>query len=330
MTEKFGKFEVKRPGGPDVLEWVEENRRSVNANEVRIRNEAVGVDFIDTMLRSGQLPAPMPTGIGYAGVGIVEELGSQVTDLAPGDRVAYIYFMPGSYAEQCYVPTERVFKLPDQSLSPITAAGALFRGLTAWYLATELWDLKLGDVALVHAAAGGVGLLLTQWLAHRGVIVVGTVTSRTKVQTLLEYGCRYPVVSPEEDFVAKVMEVSGGRGAAVVYESIGTVTFKKSIECVRRFGLIASYGWPSGDPDISFMTLRSKGSIFATRPTVTHYTAEAEDFRRGAAMLFGLIKEGVLRIKTEHTYPLVDAAKAHEDLAAGRTTGSVVLVTSCN
>jgi NADPH2:quinone reductase len=191
-----------------------------------------------------------------------------------------------------------------------------------------LWELRPGDVALAHAAAGGVGLLLTQCLVHRGNVVVGTVADRSKVKTLLEYGCQHPVVSSEEDFVAKVKEVSGGRGAAIVYESVGTATFEKSLECLRRFGLIASYGWPSGDPDISFMMLRSKGSLFATRPTVTHYTAEAEDFRRGAAMLFSLISQGVPRVHTGHTYPLADAAKAHEDLAAGRTTGSVVLVVS--
>lgn len=328
MSQTFGRFEITQFGGPDVLAWTQHPQRDLGADEILIRNEAVGVDFIDTMLRSGQLPLPTPSGIGYAGVGIAESVGSRVSDIVTGDRLAYMYFTPGSYAEKCYVPADRVFKLPDQSLSPVIAAGALFRGLTAWYLATELWSLTPGDVALVHAAAGGVGLLLTQWLTHRGIIVVGTVAERGKVDTLLKYGCPHPVVLSEDDFVQKVKQVSGGKGAAVVYESIGAATFEKSLECVRRFGLIASYGWPSGDPDLSFMQLRANGSLFATRPTVTHYTADPDDFRRGASALFELVSSGVLRVHTEHTYKLADARRAHEDIAAGRTIGSVVLTVS--
>lgn len=183
-------------------------------------------------------------------------------------------------------------------------------------------------MALVHAAAGGFGLLLTQWLTHRGVIVVGTVAQRSKVDTLLKYGCPHTVVLSEEDFVQKVNQVSGDKGAAVVYESIGATTFDQSLQCVRRFGLIASYGWPSGDPDLSFMQLRSNGSLFATRPTVTHYTADPDDFRRGACALFELVSSGVLQVHTEHTYKLADARRAHEDIAAGRTVGSVVLTVS--
>jgi NADPH2:quinone reductase len=326
MRKTYGKFVVKKVGTPEVMEWLQDEFRQPAVNEVCVRNEAVSVDFIDTMIRSGQLPTTLPTGIGFAGAGIVEEIGSAVQNLSKGDRVAYMYLIGGSYAEQRYVPVDRVFKLPDQSLSPVVAAGALFRGLTAWYLTTRLRDLKKGDIALVHNAAGGVGLILVQWLARLGVKVVGTVDSRAKVPTLLDYGCPYPVVIPEEDFVAKVKEVSDGKGAAVVYESIGVSTFEKSLDCTRRFGLVVSYGWPSGDPDISLMTLRNKGSLFITRPTVTHYTAETTDFQRGASELFELIQEGNLRIHVEHTYPLREAAKAHADIVAGRTVGSVVLV----
>jgi NADPH2:quinone reductase len=327
MNKTYGKYVVNKTGAPEVLEWTSEEFRQSASNEVRVRNEAVGVDFIDTMIRSGQLPTALPAGIGFAGVGIVEDLGTEVRNLSKGDRVAYMYFVGGSYAEQRYVPADRVFKLPDQSLSPVIAAGALFRGLTAWYLATRLRDLKQGDTVLVHAAAGGVGLILVQWLTHLGVKVVGTVHEKTKVSTLLTYGCHYPVVIPEEDFAAKVKEVSDGKGATVVYESIGAATFGKSLDCAGRFGLIVSYGWPSGDPgEVSLMTLRNKGSLFITRPTVTHYTAEPADFRCGATELFRMIKEGNLRIHVEHKYPLSQAAKAHEDIVAGKTVGSVVLV----
>jgi NADPH2:quinone reductase len=199
--------------------------------------------------------------------------------------------------------------------------------LTAWYLATRLRPIGKGDAALVHAAAGGVGLILTQWLAHLGVTVIGTVDSKEKADALREFGCPHPVLMPDEDFVGKVKEVTGGRGVAIVYESIGLATFERSLDCARRFGLIASFGWPSGDPGpVSLMTLRNKGSLFITRPTVTQYTAEAEDFRAGAAALFALIKEGKLRIKVGNSYPLREAARAHADIVAGRTLGSVVLL----
>lgn len=326
MSTTYGRLIVERTGSSEVMRWVQEPFRDLSSDEVRVRNEAIGVDFIDTLIRSGQLPAALPTGLGFAGVGIVEELGTDVNNLAIGDRVGYVYFAAGSYAEQRYVPVDRVFRLPDQSLSSAIAAGALFRGLTAWYLATQMRELKANDTVLVHAAAGGVGLILAQWLALKGVKVVGTVSTREKAALLKEYGCSYPVVIPEEDFVAKVEEVSGGKGAAVVYESIGTATFEKSLDCASRFGTIVSYGWSSGDPDeVSLMKLRNKGSLFITRPTITHYTAESEDLQRGASELFGLIKAGSLRIHVEKTYPLQDAAKAHADLEARKTVGSVVL-----
>jgi NADPH2:quinone reductase len=327
MSATFGRFIVEKTGGPEVMRWVQEPVRDPQPNEVRIRNEAIGVDYIDTQIRAGQLPATLPTGLGFAGVGIVEQVGNQVKTVKAGDRVAYMYFVAGSYAEQRNVPADRVFKLPDQSLSPELAAGAIFRGLTAWYLATRLRPLSRGDTALVHAAAGGVGLILTQWLSHLGVAVVGTADSKEKIETLLEYGCPHPVLIPDEDFVAKVKEVTNDKGAAIVYESIGKATFEKSLDCARRFGLIASYGWPSGDPgEVSLMTLRKKGSLFITRPTVTQYTAESEDFQRGASELFGLIKDGHIHIKVGNSYPLHEAPKAHADIVAGRTVGSVVLV----
>jgi len=327
MSTSFGRIVVEKTGAPEVMQWVTGPIIAPGAGEVRIRQEAIGVDYIDTQIRGGLLPATLPTGLGFAGVGIAEEIGAGVDHLKKGDRVAYMYFTAGSYAEQRVVPAERVIRLPDQSLSPELAAGALFRGLTAWYLSTRLRPIGQGDVALVHAAAGGVGLILVQWLKHLGVTVVGTVDSEEKAQALREFGCPHQVVLPQGDFVAKVKEVSDGKGAAIVYEAIGAETFARSLDCARRFGLVASYGWPSGDPgNVSLMDLRAKGSLFVTRPTVTQYTAEAADFREGAAALFALVKSGALRIKVGNSYPLREAAHAHADIVAGRTLGSVVLV----
>lgn len=327
MSENFGRIVVEKTGGPEVMQWVSTPVVAPLAGEVRIRQEAIGVDYIDTQIRGGLLPANLPTGLGFAGVGIAEEIGAGVDHIQKGDRVAYMYFTAGSYAEQRIVPAERVIRLPDQSLSPELAAGALFRGLTAWYLATRLRPVGHGDVALVHAAAGGVGLILVQWLQHLGVTVVGTVDSEEKAKALRDFGCPHQVILPDGDFVAKVKEVSAGKGAAIVFEAIGIETFARSLDCAKRFGLVASYGWPSGDPGtVSLMDLRAKGSLFVTRPTVTQYTAEAEDFREGAAALFALVKSGVLRIKVGNSYPLRDAARAHADIVAGRTLGSVVLI----
>ena len=321
-----GRYIVEHPGAPDAMRWVQEPVRPPGRGEIRVRHEAIGVDFIDTQIRAGQLPAALPTGLGFAAVGVAEALGPDVTHVRRGERVAYIHFVAGSYAQERVVPADRVIALPDQALAPELAAGALFRGLTAWYLSTRLREVKKGDVALVHAAAGGVGLLLTQWLQHLGATVVGTVGSVDKAQVLCDYGCAHPVVIPAEDFVARVKEVSAGRGADVVYDCIGKDTFAGSLDSARRFGLVVSFGWPSGDPDLSLMTLRNKGSLFVTRPTVSHYTAEAADFRTGALALFRLVREGVLRIKVGNSYPLREAARAHADLAAGRTVGSVVLL----
>lgn len=324
---KYGRIVVEATGAPEVMRWVEEESHAPAPGEVRVRHEAIGVDYIDTQIRAGLLPASLPTGLGFAAAGTAVAVGAGVDHIAVGDRVAYIYFTAGSYSEERIVPAERVIVLPDQTLAADLAAGALFRGLTAWYLATRLRPIGQGDTALVHAAAGGVGLILSQWLKHLGVTVIGTVDTEEKAAVAREYGCQHTVVLSREDFVAKVKAVSGGVGAAIVYESIGQETWERSLDCARRFGLVASYGWPSGDPgDVSLMTLRAKGSLFVTRPTVTQYTADAADFRMGAAALFQRIKDGAIRIKVGNSYPLREAHRAHADIVAGRTVGSVVLI----
>lgn len=326
MTRTTGRFVVEQPGAPDVMRWVEEPAASLGPGDVRVRHEAIGVDFIDTQIRSGQMPAALPTGLGFAAVGIAEEVGADVGHVRAGERVAYMYFSAGSYGSERVVPAERVIALPDQSLDPVLAAGALFRGLTAWYLTQRLRPFAIGDVALVHAAAGGVGMILVQWLSAMGVTVVATVGSADKAAVVRETGCEHVAVLGQDDFVVKVREVSGGAGAHVVYDCVGKDTFAGSIAATRRFGLLVSFGWPSGDPEVSLMALRAQGSLFVTRPTVTHYTADPKDLRAGVQALFGLVRDGVLRIHVGNTYPLREAPRAHADLAAGRTTGSVVLV----
>ncbi len=326
MTATIGRFVVEHTGAPDVMRWVEEPAAPLGAGQVRVRHEAIGVDFIDTQIRSGLMPAALPTGLGFAGVGIATEVAPDVTHLRPGQRVAYMYFVGGSYATERVVPAERVVALPDPSLSPVVAAGALFRGLTAWYLTQRLRPLAAGQVALVHAAAGGVGLILVQWLRLMGVTVVATVGSPEKAALVREHGAAAVVVLGQGDVVAAVRDASGGAGADIVYDSVGRDTFAGSIAATRRFGLLVSYGWPSGDPELSLMALRAQGSLFITRPTVTHYTAEPADLREGVQALFARVADGGLRIHVGNTYPLREAPRAHADLAGGRTTGSVVLV----
>ncbi len=326
MTRTIGRFIVEKPGGPEAMRWVEEPAGALQAGEVRVRNEAIGVDFIDTQIRSGLMPASLPTGLGFAGVGIAEEVGAGVGHVKVGQRVAYMYFSAGSYATERVVPGERVVALPDQGLAPDVAAGALFRGLTAWYLTQRLRRLGPGQVALVHAAAGGVGLILVQWLALMGVTVVATVGHAHKADLVRQQGCRHVAVLGQDDFVAMVREASGGAGADVVYDCVGRDTFAGSLASTRRFGLLVSFGWPSGEPDVSLMAARAQGSIFLTRPTVTHYTAEAADLREGVQSLFSLVKAGQLNIRVSDRYPLKDAPRAHADLAAGKTTGSVILL----
>lgn len=327
MTSSTGALIVEKTGGPEVLQWKEIELPEVGDSEVQIRQEAIGVDFIDTQLRSGLLPLPkLPSGIGFAAAGVIEKVGKSVKGLAEGDKVVYHFLTPGAYAERRNVPADRVFKLPDQDLDSATAAGALFRGLTAWYLATRLKDIKAGDWVLVHAAAGGVGLILTQWLSHLGANVIGTCVGDEKANILGEYGCAHPINIEKLDFLDETKRLTDGKGVSVVYESIGKDTFEKSLDCVQRFGLVASFGWASGDvPPVDLAYLRNKGSLFITRPTISHYVAEATDFQRGAAELFELVKTGALRIRVDNAYPLKEAATAHQDLASRKTSGSVIL-----
>ncbi|MCY1254225.1 2-haloacrylate reductase [compost metagenome] len=321
-----GKFIFKQYGEPEVLTWINQEFSAAGEGEVLVRHEAIGVDFIDVLMRSGKMRPALPSDLGFAAAGVVAALGSNVRGLNVGDRVAYMCLSPGSYATHRVVPAARVFRLPNQSMDARLAAGALFRGLTAWYLATRLRPINPEDVVLVHAAAGGVGQILLQWLQLLGARVVATVSTDEKAAVVRSLGCEDVVVFPRESFLDKVLQVSDGKGAHVVYESIGKATFSESMAAARRFGLIASYGWPSGDPDaVELSSLRGQ-SLFITRPTVTQYTAEPADFQEACTALFQRVDDGRLKISVGAEFPLARAAHAHEALEGGGTTGSVVLV----
>ncbi|NYT84695.1 quinone oxidoreductase family protein [Pollutimonas harenae] len=327
MSTVFGKCIVNEPGGPSAIEWVQETLSAPADDEVSLQQEAISVDFIDIQIRKGSMGLPLPTGLGFSAVGKVVAKGKQVTGLEVGDRVAYSHSVAGAYAEYRNIPADRAFRLPDQSLAPEVAAGALFRGLTAWYLATRMKPIAMGDTVLVHAAAGGVGLILAQWLKHLGATVIGVVRGADKQRLALQNGCAHAIDSSSEDFVERVKVLTDGRGVSIVFDSVGKDTFEASLDCLARFGLMVSYGWASGDIEpVSLPALRNRGSLFITRPTISHYTAEASDFQEGAAALFELMASGAIQLTVGQTFALRDAGKAHEALASRGTVGSTVLV----
>lgn len=327
MSTIFGKCIVNKPGGLSAIAWVQETLAAPADNEVSLQQEAISVDFIDIQIRNGSMGLPLPTGLGFSAVGKVVAKGKQVTGLEVGDRVAYSYSVAGAYAEYRNIPADRAFRLPDQTLAPEVAAGALFRGLTAWYLATRLKPIGTGDAVLVHAAAGGVGLILAQWLKHLGATVIGVVRGTEKQRLALQNGCAHAIDSSAEDFVEQVKTLTDGKGVSIVFDSVGKDTFEGSLNCLARFGLMVSYGWASGDVEpVSLPALRNMGSLFITRPTISHYTAEAHDFQEGARELFELMASGAIQVTVGQTFALRDAGKAHEALASRSTVGSTVLV----
>lgn len=326
-STQTGRSVVRQPGGPESIEWEIIDLPAPQPGEVQLAHEAIGVDFIDTQIRSGGMQVPLPTGLGFSGAGRVLAVGSEVKGLQAGDLVAYSNSVAGAYSEQRNVPAGRVFRLPDQQMSAVTAAGALFRGLTAWYLAKRLRKIEPGEFVLVHAAAGGVGLILTQWLAHLGAQVIGVVRGEHKRELALKNGCKHVIDQQQESFAERVADITAGKGVSIVYDSVGKDTFEDSLRSLQRFGLMVSYGWASGDVDpVALPHLRNLGSLFITRPTVSHYTAEAADFQEGAAELFALVDKGVIQITVGQTYPLREAGRAHADLVGRATVGSTVLV----
>ena len=315
---------VHRAGGPEVLQWEEVEIGEPSPGQVRLRQEAVGLNYIDVYHRTGLYPQPLPFTPGVEGAGVVESVGEGVKTVKPGDRVAYAGPI-GGYAEQRLIDAERVVKLPD-SISSEAAAAMMLQGMTAHMLLRRVYEVKAGDTILVHAAAGGVGLILCQWAKALGATVIGTVSKDEKAELARAHGCDHPVIYTRQDFVAEVERITGGAKLPVVYDSVGKDTFLRSLDCVRPRGLMVSYGNASGPPEpMAPGLLAQKGSLFLTRPTLFNYIAAREELEDAAAELFEVVSSGKVRIEIGQRYPLEDVAEAHRALEARRTSGSTVL-----
>jgi len=320
---------IHEKGPPEVLRAEEIEVPAPGPGEAQIRQSAIGVNYVDLYHRAGTphpwpVPAP-PTVIGLEGVGIVEAVGEGVSEVQPGDRVAYAYPPLGAYAALRNMPAERLIKVPE-GIGDVQAAGMMLKGLTAQYLLRSTYRVQAGDVVVVTAAAGGMGLILCQWARHLGATVIGTVGSDEKAEQARAHGCHHPVVHPREDYVAKVHEVTAGEGVPVVYESVGKDTFRQSLRSLRPRGVLASYGHASGPPDpVDVIELGARGSLWVTRPTIMTYMARREDMLAAAGELFEVVASGAVRIEVNQVYPLDDARRAHQAIAERRTTGSTVL-----
>ncbi|MDT3670741.1 MAG: quinone oxidoreductase [Aromatoleum sp.] len=313
-------------GGPEVLQWEDVDVPAPAAGEVRLRHHAVGLNYIDTYHRSGLYPVPLPSGIGVEGAGVVEAVGEGVSDFAPGDRVAYGGGPLGAYSEVRNIPAHRVVKLPD-AISFEQGAAMMLQGLTAQYLLRRTYRVQPGDTVLIHAAAGGVGLIACQWAKALGATVIGTVGSDEKARLAQAHGCDHPIVYTRENFAERVREITGGAGLPVVYDSIGKDTFMDSLGCLRPLGMMVLFGAASGPvPPFDLSLLNTMGSLYITRPGIAAYTAKREDLVAMADELFEVVGSGKVRIEVNQRYQLKDAMLAHRDLEARRTTGSTILL----
>jgi NADPH2:quinone reductase len=315
----------EKTGGPEVLAWQEVEVGKPAEGQVRLRHTAVGLNYIDTYQRSGLYSLPLPSGLGSEAAGVVEQVGPGVVALRPGDRVAYAGGPIGAYAEVRIMPAERLVPVP-AGISDQEAAAIMLKGMTAWYLVRRTHPVKRGETILVHAAAGGVGLIVCQWAKHLGATVIGTVGDDEKAALVRKNGCDHPIVYRREDFVARVNELTQGRKLPVVYDSVGKDTFFKSLDCLAPLGLMVSFGQSSGAiGPVDIGILAAKGSLFLTRPTLVTYTASQGDLLTAAGELFDVVRGGAVKIAINQTYPLRDAAQAHRDLQARKTTGQTVL-----
>lgn len=314
-------------GGPEVLRWEEVEVGAPASGQVLLRQTAVGLNFIDIYHRTGLYPVPgFPSGIGLEAAGVVEAVGPDVTELRPGDRVAYASPPIGAYAEVRLMPADRLVRLPDD-IDDRTAAAMMLQGMTAQYLLRRTHRVTPGETILVHAAAGGVGLILCQWAKHLGATVIGTVGSEEKAALARAHGCDHPILYRTENVVDRVREITGGAGVPVVYDGVGKDTFASSLDCLAPLGLMVTFGSSSGPvPPVDVAVLSAKGSLFLTRPTLFTYTAKRADLLASATDLFDVVRRGAVRIAVNQTYPLREAAQAHRDLEDRRTTGSTVLL----
>ncbi|MFB9150816.1 quinone oxidoreductase family protein [Roseovarius ramblicola] len=322
---------IHRLGPPDVMQWQDWPVPDPARGEVRLRHTAIGVNFADTYHRGGvshpwKVDEP-PVVIGFEGTGIVEGVGDGVTGFRTGDRVAYGIPPLGSYSEVRNYPADKLLHLPD-TLDDRQVAALLMKGMTAHYLLHRTYKVEPGDTILVHAAAGGMGLILCQWANALGATIVGTVSTPEKVEAARAAGCHYPVVRPHANFVDVVREVTDGEGCAVVYEAIGKDTLQHSLDCLRPMGVCAAYGHVSGPPDPVdiIQDLGRRGSLFITRPAIMHYVARRSDLEWTARDLFKAIGEGILDANINYEYPLKDAVRAHRAIGSGKTLGATVLI----
>lgn len=317
---------IHEPGGPDALHWDDVEVGEPGSGQVRLKQTAVGLNYIDVYMRTGLYPLPeYPATLGMEAAGTVDAVGEGVTHLKVGDRVAYP-MTPGAYAEARLIDAEKLVKLPD-TIDDRTAAAMMLKGLTAHYLLFRTYPVKAGDTILVYAAAGGVGLLLCQWAKHLGATVIGCVGSEDKARLAQANGCDHIIYYNRENIAERVRELTGGEGVAVAYDSIGKDTFEASLDSLRPFGVLASYGNATGPVDpFSPAILAPKGSLYVTRPTLATHVSTRALLEEGAERLFDAVQNGVLTINVNQTYALKDTADAHRDLEARKTTGSTILL----
>jgi NADPH2:quinone reductase len=315
---------IHQAGGPEVLQWEEVEVGAPGPGQLRIRQAAAGLNFIDVYHRSGLYPQRAPFTPGVEGAGTVDAVGDQVHDFKPGDRVAYAG-PQGGYAEERLIDADRVVKLPDE-ISFEQAAAMMLQGMTVRMLLRAVYPVKEGDMILVHAAAGGVGLILCQWASALGATVIGTVSTEEKAELARAHGCAHPILYTRQDFVAEVSKLTAGQKLPVVYDSVGKSTFVQSLDCLRPRGLMVSFGNASGPVDpISPLILSQKGSLFLTRPTLFHYISTRPELEQSADDLFEMVRSGKVKIEAKQNFPLKDAAEAHRALEARKTSGSTIL-----
>ena len=317
---------VHSPGGPESLAYEKITLPAPGPGEVLIRHTAIGLNFIDVYHRTGLYPLPAPFTPGMEAAGVIEALGPGVTNFKTGDRVAYASGPVGAYAQKRVMPATRIVRLPD-SISDEQAAAVMLKGLTAEYLLRRTYKVQKGDAILIHAAAGGVGLIAGQWTKHLGATVIGTVSSAEKAALAKANGYDHVINYKNDDFAKRVREITNGRGVAVVYDSVGKTTFEASLDCLQRRGMMVSFGNASGPvPAFDPLLLSKKGSLFFTRPSMMDYTIDDAEYAQAAQTLFDVMEKGIVKITINQRYALKDAAQAHKDLEARKTTGSSILI----
>ena len=319
---------IHQLGGPEQLRYEPVEAGHPGAGEARVRHTAIGLNFTDVHFRTGRYPLPsLPHVIGMEGAGVIEELGANTdAGLAVGDRVAYSSDKPRSYAQATVMPTRRLIKLPDAITDELGAA-LILKGLTAQYLIRASYEVRAGETILIHAVAGGVGLIMCQWAKALGASVIGTVSTDEKAVLARQHGCDHVIVYTREDVVARVREITGGAMLPVVYDGVGASTFEQSLQCLRKRGLVVSYGSASGVvPPLDLFRLNRMGSLYVTSAGLADYTSTRAELLERAADLFGVVASGAVRVEIKQRYPLAEAARAHRDLEARRTSGSSILI----